>query len=209
MTWTEYEDDRLTDMVFDSNLSTHEIAQELGKTELEITREIRNLGLSWVRRKKGHISRGQGALTSIMQKLLPGEEIRTEEPIGERLRLDVYCPRYQLAAEYHGRQHFFYVEHFHGDKEGFLASQARDERKIEICKDLGIALVIFRYNDTLTEEVVYERMLDALRNASVADEKEQKPPKYKGNPYYEAHKIRQREYRKEQYRKMKAQRGRR
>jgi predicted transcriptional regulator len=208
MPWTEYEQDRLTDLVFSSNLSTLEIARELDRTELEVTKEIRNLGLSWVRRKKGHVSRGQGALTAIMQKLLPGEEIRTEEPIGDRLRLDVYCPRYQLAAEYHGRQHFFYTEHFHGNIQGFYESQARDEKKIEICRDLGIALVIFRYNDTLSEDVVYERMLDALRNTPIVEKEKDNVPTYKGNPFYEASKIRQREYRKQQYQKMKARRGR-
>lgn len=207
MIWDEYEDDRLTDLLFETNLSNREIGMELGRTELEVTREIRELGLSWVRRKKGNISRGQGALTAIMQKLLPGEEIRAEEPIGDRLRLDVYCPRYDLAAEYHGRQHFFYTEHFHGDKRGFHESQARDEKKEEICKNLGIALVVFRYNDTLTEEVVYERMLDALRNTPIVA-KEEKIPTYKGNPFYEERKIMHREYRKKQYQKMKKLRGR-
>jgi hypothetical protein len=204
--WNDYEIDRLTDFVFQTNLSTNEIARELDRTELDVTKQIRELGLSWVRRKKGHISRGQGALVSAMSKILPGEEIRAEEPIGERLRLDVYCPRYKLAAEYHGRQHFFYTEHFHGNKQGFLDSQARDERKIELCKDLGIALVIFRYSDTLTEDVVYERMLDAIRNAPLV--REEKIPTYKGEPFYEARKKSQREYRREQYKRMKSQRGR-
>lgn len=205
-TWTEYEIDCLTDLLFDSNLSHMEMARELDRTEVEITRQIRELGLSWVRRSKGHISRGQGALTTIMSKLLPGEKVVSEHPIGERLRLDVYCDRYKLAAEYHGRQHFFYTQHFHGDKYGFEESQRRDERKIEICKDLGIALVIFRYNDTLTEDVVYNRMLDALRSTPLV--KEEKIPTYKGEPFYEARAARQREYRREQYKKMKARRGR-
>src|SRR4051794_4516019 len=100
--WDEFEDAILTDLVFDSNLSAREIAKDLDATELEIKKRIRDLGLSWVRRKNGHLSRGQGALTTIMRKLLPNEKIVTEEPIGERLRLDVYCPSYKLAAEYHG-----------------------------------------------------------------------------------------------------------
>ncbi|MCA1806492.1 MAG: hypothetical protein LC687_01300 [Actinobacteria bacterium] len=204
--FSEYECDRLTDMIFDSNLSTQEMADELGRTEIEVNKEIKNLGLGWVRRRKGHISRGQAALTQIMSELLPGEEIRTEEPLGERLRLDVYCPGYELAAEYHGRQHFYYVQHFHGDKEGFYASQRRDDRKIELCQDLGIALVVFRYNDDMTRDAVYNRMLDAIRNTPIV--KEEKKSRYKDNPFYEANKIRQREYRKDQYRKMKKAKGR-
>lgn len=207
MTFTEHEDDRLTDFVFQTNLSSQEIAREMGKTEVEITKEIRNLGLSWVRRRKGHVSRGQSALLSVMSELLPGEEIRSEEPIGNRLRLDIFCPRYNLAAEYHGRQHFEYVEFFHGNMEGFRESQKRDEEKIQVCKDLGIALVIFRYCDSLTQDDVYNRLVDAIRNTPMPIE-EEKPSKYKGNPYYEAAKRRQREYKRKQYQKMKTRRGR-
>lgn len=204
--FSEYEDDRLTDMVFETNFSAHEMGLELGKPASEIQKEIKNLGLGWVRRRKGHISRGQAALTQMMSELLPGEDIQTEAPLGDRLRLDVYCPKYELAAEYHGRQHFFYTQHFHGDKEGFEASQARDERKIEICKDLGIALVVFRYNDDMSRDSVYNRMLDAIQNTPMV--KEQKDSRYKGNAYYEKAKARQKEYRRAQYLKMKKMNGR-
>lgn len=199
--WDAYNDAVLTDFVFDSNLSTREIAQEFDVSELIIKKRIRDLNLSWVRRKNGHLSRGQGALTTIMRKLLPNEKIVTEEPIGERLRLDVYCPAYKLAAEYHGRQHFQYVQFFHGDKEGFYDSQARDERKLEICKELGIILLVFRYTDVLTEDAVFQRMLDAIRDAPPIVKAEKKS--IKGDPYYESWKQRQREYRKQSYRKMK------
>lgn len=204
--WPEYDDDMLTDLLIDTNLSVREIADELGREQVDVTKRIRDLGLSWIRRKKGYISRGQGALMDIMQELLPGEKIVSEEPIGKRLRLDVYCPSYKLAAEYHGRQHFQFVPHFHGTKEGFLAAQARDEEKIKICKDLGIALVVFRYCDRLTKETVFERMMDALRTTPYIEE--EKESKYKGNPFYEAAKKRNREYRKELYHKMKKAKGR-
>lgn len=198
----EYEDSLLTDFIFDSNLSAREIAKDLEATEIEVTKRIRELGLSWVRRKNGHLSRGQAALTAIMRKLLPGEDINTEEAIGERLRLDVYCPAYRLGAEYHGRQHFEFVPYFHNDKDGFRDSQRRDERKQEICNDLGIALVVFRYNDTLTEDAVYERMLDTLRSGPVLLETEKKT--LRGDPYYESWKQRKREYSKQAYKKMRS-----
>lgn len=201
----DYELDRLTDMVFDTNLSHREMAMELGVEETDIARYIRDLGLSWVRRSKGHVSRGQGALTKIMAKLLPGEEIVTEYPLANRLRLDVYCPRYKLAAEYHGRQHFVYTPFFHGDKQGFYESQSRDEQKEDLCRELGIALVIFRYNDNLYEDAVYDRMLDALRNTPIVKTEKKS---IKGDPYYENNKARQREFRRQQYAKMKQRRGR-
>lgn len=202
--WSAYEDDRLTDLVFDSNLSTREMAMELGRTELEVKKQIRTLGLSWVRRSKGRVSRGQAALTYIMRKLLPGEKVVSEEHIGDRLRLDVYCPKYKLAAEYHGRQHFFYTEHFHGDKYGFYESQARDARKEELCRQLGITLVVFRYDDHLSEDSVYERLLDALRSAPAAEDEVKSQGALKNQPIYQDYLNRQRAYRREQYQRMKA-----
>lgn len=199
--WTEYEDFILTDYIFETNRSVREIALEFATTELDVKRRIRELGLSWVKRSRAKVSRGQASLTTAMQKLLPGQEIINEEPIGSRLRLDVYCPAFKLAAEYHGRQHFEFVQHFHGDREGFRESQERDEKKQKICDDLGIALVVFRYNDALTEDAVYERLLDAIRNAPTAEAVEKKT--IKGDPYYEAWKQRRREYNKKTYQKMK------
>lgn len=200
--WNSYNDTLLTDYVFDTNLSTREIAKEFEVSELQIKKRIRDLNLGWVRRNNGHLSRGQAALTSIMRKLLPNEKIVTEEQIGDKLRLDVYCPSYKLAAEYHGRQHFQYVQHFHGDKEGFYASQQRDEKKAEICHNLGIALIVLRYNDCLDEDSVFDRMLEAILNAPEIEPEVKKT--IKGDPYYEAQKQRQREYNKQAYRKMKS-----
>src|SRR5688500_5448531 len=128
--WDEYDDSLLTDFIFDSSLSVREMAKELDREELDVTKRIRDLGLSWVRRSKGHhASRGAAALIAMIRKLLPGETVVTEEHIGKRLMLDVYCPKYKLAAEYHGRQHFFYTEYFHGNKDGFRESQRRDQLK--------------------------------------------------------------------------------
>lgn len=212
MQWSEYECDRLTDLVFDSSYSTQEIARELDRTELEVVKQIRELGLGWVKKKKRNgVSRGQTALTDIMRKLIPGQKIENEYVIGERLRLDVYCPAYKLAAEYHGRQHFYYVPHFHGTKDGFYESQARDERKIELCREQGIELVTFRFNDSLTEDAVYDRLLFALRNSKALPAKDltdNRVPKYRGNPFYEEQKEKRRQYRKEQYKRSKARRRR-
>lgn len=196
----EYTELLLTDLLFDSNLSYREIAEEISLTESQVRAAVKQLGLGWVRRSRGYASRGQAALMSIMRKLVPGEAIAAEEPLGDRLKLDVYCPKFQLAAEYHGRQHFQYVEFFHQDMRGFEDHRRRDERKVELCKQLGIALVIFRYTDELTEDAVFRRLLDAMESTPWV-EPERKS--LKGNPYYEAYKQRQREYRRYAYQKMK------
>lgn len=154
--------DFLTDLLFETNMSISSIAKEMDTTVNDVNKMINSLGLSWLKNSRKKMSRGQTALTAIMKKLLPGEEIINEHHIGNRMKLDVYCPRFKLAAEYHGRQHFYYTSRFFDSKYDFEEAQKRDEIKAQYCKDNGIALVVFRYCDSLTEKSVYDRMLDAI-----------------------------------------------
>jgi hypothetical protein len=206
MTFDEFQDLLLVDLLTDTNLSMVEIATELVCSEGDVRKRIKELGLGWIRRQRGFASRGQASLTQALRKLLPGEEIRTEEHIGERLKLDVYCPRYNMAAEFHGRQHFEYNSFFHNEMEDFHDSVKRDERKQQICNDLGIVLVVFRYNDDLSEDAVFNRLIDAIKSAPPTPVEEKKST-WTG-PYYDAMKKRQKEYRKKMYDQMKkGQRG--
>lgn len=199
--WQSDQDTLLTDLLFTTNLSHREIAKMLDVSELMIKQRIEYLSLKWVRRYKGNVSRGQSAITQLLRTILPGEKVLTEEPLGERLFLDVYCPGYKMGIEYHGRQHFEYVKHFHSNIDGFHASMYRDERKEEICKDLGIALVVFRFNDRLDEDTVVARLIDAIKNTPLPQKENKKG--LKGNHFYEQRLERQRSYNREQYRKMR------
>ena len=67
------------------------------------------------------------------------------------LELDFYSKKLNLAFEINGAQHYEYVQYFHRDYYNFIALQARDEYKRELCESLGIKLVCvdlrdFRYN---------------------------------------------------------------
>jgi len=167
MNYHKDEDDvaYLTDLMFDTSMSLSEIARELGWTINKVNKEINRLGLSWLKGGKKKMSRGQTALTSIMKKLLPGQKIINEFHIGNKMKLDVYCPNYQVAAEYHGRQHFFYTQRFFDSKYEFEEAIERDRVKLDWCNENGVALVVFRYNDKLTEEAVFERIIQAIRNS--------------------------------------------
>jgi len=194
--------DFLTDLLFETDMSISQIAREMDVSIGEVNKKINQLGLNWLKNSKKKMSRGQTALTMIMKKLLPGEEIVNEYHIGNKMKLDVYCPRFKLAAEYHGRQHFYYTSRFFESKYEFEEAQKRDEEKAKYCKDNGIALIVFRYNDLLTEKIVYDRMLDAIRSTPLSAAN-------KGNKsitsssYYQEQKKRNSEYRKKIYRKLK------
>lgn len=192
----------LVDLLLETNLSISAISRQLNVSVNEVNKKINQLGLSWLKESRKKMSRGQTALTQIMQKILPGEEIINEYHIDDRLRFDVYCPSYKLAAEYHGRQHFFYTSRFFESKYEFEEAQKRDEKKVQYCKDNGIALIVFRYNDSLTEDSVYNRMLEAIRSSDYISNRKQKKS-LTNNPFYNEAKKKNSEYRKNLYRKIK------
>ena len=192
----------LVDLLLETNLSISAISRQLNVSVNEVNKKINQLGLSWLKESRKKMSRGQTALTQIMQKILPGEEIINEYHIDDRLRFDVYCPSYKLAAEYHGRQHFFYTSRFFESKYEFEEAQKRDEKKVQYCKDNGIALIVFRYNDSLTEDSVYNRMLEAIRSSDYISDRKQKKS-LTNNPFYNEAKKKNSEYRKNLYRKIK------
>jgi hypothetical protein len=197
--------EHMVDLLLETSMSLTDIAKELGWNLNFLNKKINQLGLSWAKERHRKMSRGQAALTAIMQKLLPNEKIVNEHYLGERLKLDIYCPKYKIGAEYHGRQHFYYTSRFFDSKEDFERALERDQRKIEICKEQGIALIIFRYNDKLTEEAVYERMLEAIKNSSelVAKEPHDAKKSLKDNEYYLESKKRYNELRRTRYKELK------
>jgi hypothetical protein len=58
-----------------------------------------------------------------------------------RQHLDIWIPRWNIAIEYQGGQHFNPVGIF-GGVEGFQATVDRDARKHQLCKDNGVGLII-------------------------------------------------------------------
>jgi very-short-patch-repair endonuclease len=192
----------LVDLLFDTNLSISDIAKELDVEIAEVNRKINAMGLNWLKTSRRKMSRGQTALTLMLKKLIPGEEIVNEFHIGDKMKIDIYCPRYKLAIEFHGRQHFYYTGRFFESKYEFEEAQKRDIKKADYCKQNGIALVVFRYNDSLTEQTVCDRILAAIREQDIENVSDKKKS-VTSSEYYQSMKKRNSEYRKSMYRKMK------
>ena len=189
----------LIDLLFESNYSLSQISKELNWPLDKVNKKINALGLSWIKERRKKMSRGQTALTAIMQKLLVGENVTNEFHIGDKLKLDVYCEKYKIAAEYHGRQHFYYTSRFYDSRYDFEEAIKRDTKKAQWCKDNNIALIVFRYNDSLTEQAVFDRMLDAIRLNPIV-EKDNKKKRISDSEAYQISKKRNSDYRKKLYR---------
>lgn len=198
----------LTHLLFETDKSLANIAKTLDISLNDLNSTLKKLGLSWIKDHRRKMSKGQTILTSIVKKLLPGEKIINEHHIGDRLKLDVYCPKYKLGLEFHGIQHFKYSPLFFESKDAFLEAQKRDDKKIALCKEQGIALVVFRYNDNISEDVVYDRILFAIRQNPVSDEQQKKfkKPSIKDNPSYQKAKKIRSENSKKYYKQLKERR---
>ena len=194
--------DFLKDLLLETSLSISEIAKELGWTIPQVNKKINSIGLTWLKDSRKKMSRGQTALTAAMQKLLPGEKIINEYHIGDKLKLDVYCPKYEIAAEFHGRQHYYYTSRFFESKYDFEEAIRRDEKKEQWCIDNGVALIVFRYNDSLTEQAVFDRLLEAIRSNPYKP-KEKKKNTATSSEAYRSVKKKNSEYKKKIYRSIK------
>lgn len=147
-------------------------------------------------------SKGQDELLAYLRKLVPSQQIVFEYHIGSRLRLDMYLPSYKLGVEYHGIQHFEFNDHFYKTQYDFKEAQRRDILKEELCKELGIRLVIFRYDDILSYNMVAERVLTAIESTEVAIEPKGSWSKTNTH-WYQEQKDRNNEYRRKLYRELK------
>lgn len=127
--------------------------RELGNAVQNITRAefgVRAIGEGWV---------SETQIYRIVCRLFPEEQIlrhyRPEWMDG--LELDVYLPGRKLAIEYQGQQHFHPIKPW-GGMEALLELQARDARKVQICRQTGVHLVIVDYTEPLTDDYIRERL---------------------------------------------------
>lgn len=70
---------------------------------------------------------------------------------GNKMELDGYCEKYQIAFEYQGRQHTEHVEFMHKSKKDFYLRLKDDKRKKVICKQKNIKLIQIPYDIKLED----------------------------------------------------------
>jgi len=96
-------------------------------------------------------------LFRIVEQLLPRHEVIHHfwPEWLDGLELDIFVPDLNLALEYQGQQHFQAVDIW-GGEESLSKQQARDRKKAERCKEVGVRLVKVNYSDPMTLEFVAE-----------------------------------------------------
>lgn len=94
--------------------------------------------------------KSQSELYNKLKQSFPSEQILFEVgsnivPWLQKQRFDIYLPKYNIAIEYNGEQHYIAKEYF-GGVIGFNATQDRDQTKREKCKENNCILFEMRYD---------------------------------------------------------------
>lgn len=124
-----------------------------------------------------------------------------EYTLENKSRIDIAIPDQKVAIEYHGRQHFEYIEHFHKNYDNFVRGKARDLQKKEHILKNGWCYIEFTYHDKLTEDTISTRIFENFMVYSQTDAEQLKKQDARA-----IQRERQKEYRKTRYRVMKEQR---
>jgi hypothetical protein len=85
------------------------------------------------------------------------------------LELDIYLPEFRLGIEYQGEQHFKPIKAW-GGKQALEEVKIRDRRKATICKDRGVHLLHFSYNEPIEKEYVGKRIKEAVGERSTRED---------------------------------------
>lgn len=89
---------------------------------------------------------------ALLRQMYPTAGILEEVPLpGSGLFADFYLPLRKVVVEAHGKQHYEFTPHFHGDRRNFIAGQNRDQKKRDWCYMNNIRVVILPYSENEDE----------------------------------------------------------
>lgn len=207
--------------VFDNTYTINQIKYHVNKHYPDLKSNV-----------KKEYSKGGTKLEYLLKQIFPADKIVAEMHIGKRLRVDFIVKEpYNLAFEFDGSQHGKFTAHFHGDRAGFSASEARDLEKEQLLEKRGLNLI--RISQLSIDECSLRKLIDQRGYGSGVVDKDVLTYKEKAklkqqeqqrqaakvrkqfqterknqqcssdNSFAEKMKERQREYRKQQYQKAK------
>lgn len=136
--------------------NSHSTDNEMQKRARDQNRKIRNLIENEVRKQFGHKNIGEAwtsetILYYIIKDLYRDKNVhRHYRPkFMNGLELDIYIEDLKIAIEYQGIQHYKPVKHWGGD-EAYRKLIIRDTLKKKRCRELGIRLIYFKYDEEIS-----------------------------------------------------------
>ena len=102
-------------------------------------------------------------LEKTLHDLFPHNRIIKEHYVNyksERLFFDFYIKELSMLIEVQGVQHYKFVKHFHGDREGFMQQKKRDNLKKAYCEEND--LFFMEIKDEVNEYNLLVKMLEVM-----------------------------------------------
>ena len=101
-------------------------------------------GSTWCPHCTARTWRNESEVRQILESVFVEAKFDTAFPAFlQGLQLDGYSPALNLAFEYHGEQHYQPDSYFNfGDLSKFQRQQERDSRKVQLCAQAGVRLVV-------------------------------------------------------------------
>ena len=96
-------------------------------------------------------------LYKFIKDIYPDTVLQYRNKFLKNQSLDIYIPSKKIAVEYNGEQHYKSIEYF-GGVEKFIKQKELDKQKQKICSENGIKLIIWKYDEPLTEDEVIKRI---------------------------------------------------
>ena len=129
----------------------------------------------------------------ILKMCFPNTRIVHDYNVGERLKVDfVVVSSLLIGFEIDGAQHYSYNSRFHRSRNDWKVQRKLDYRKEELCRDKGILLIRIDARHGVSENVVREKIANALATSDIPDVED--------NPVDKAVKYRKKHYRNQSYR---------
>ena len=82
-------------------------------------------------------------------------------------KIDIFIPSKDTAIEYQGRQHYEAIDFF-GGKSGLQSNKERDARKARRCKEKGIVLLYWDYDEELSKEYFMKQIVPKIEKRQTA-----------------------------------------
>ena len=92
----------------------------------------------------------EDTIERLLEEAFPRCMVKPQYPVkfgGDQLFVDFFIPSMNVAIECQGEQHYKFVAHFHKDKDGFTAHQARDAMKKQWAMKNKVKLIEIPYTN--------------------------------------------------------------
>lgn len=138
-------------------VSNKDFQKRINKFESDLLFEMKTAGYKvgkWV---------NEGNMFVLVKQSFPDAIYQYHETWLGHQSLDVYIPSLKIGLEYQGIQHYEPVEFF-GGEEGFKKGQQLDIKKAVLCKQNGVGLIYWKYDEALLKEILLKKVSEVQRN---------------------------------------------